>query len=263
VGTRRALPIIACLVAAACTFPPVETATPNPTPEPTAIPTPSPSPSALPTATPDPTPGRAEVPTFAGAEKVGTTIDGMRVRQRPSTDARVIAGLLPAGAELEVVLGPILNDGQGWYLVRDADEQDLGFAEGWVAAGHEPEPFLVSTGSSASGTLTAVGIAGTGNADHGPIEIAEGADYAIRWIAADPERQRCAFAVSLLVGTDEAVPAIRATLGGDVVPGTLQPNAFDALGTRGQVFVRVESDCDWGLAIVRVPEATPQPAPSG
>jgi hypothetical protein len=48
-----------------------------------------------------------------------------------------------------------------------------------------------------------------------------------------------------------------------VVPGTLQPNAFDALGTRGQVFVLVESDCDWGLAIVRVPEATPQPAPSG
>ena len=145
----------------------------------------------------------------------------------------------------------------------DAGEQDLGFDEGWVAAGYEPEPFLVSTGSSASGSLTAVGLAGTGNADHGPVEIADDADYAIRWVAADPERQRCAFTVSLQVGTDEAVPAIRATLGGDVVPGTLQPNAFDALGTRGQVFVLVESDCDWALAIVRVPEATPEPAPSG
>ena len=262
-GIRRALPIIACLIAAGCTFPPLGTPTPQPTPIPTAIPTPSPVPTLVPTATPDPTPGRAEIPTFAGAELVTTTIDGMRVRQRPATDARVIAGLLPFGAELEVVMGPILNDGQGWYLVLDAGEQDLGFDEGWVAAGYEPEPFLVSTGSSASGSLTAVGLAGTGNADHGPVEIDDDADYAIRWVAADPERQRCAFAVSLVVGTDEAVPAIRATLGGDVVPGTLQPNAFDALGTRGQVFVRVESDCDWGLAITRVPEATSQPAPSG
>ncbi len=262
-GTRRALPIIACLIAAACTFPPLETASPRPTPTSAAVLTPPPSPTRMPTATPEPTPGPAEIPTFAGAELVTTAIDGMRVRQRPDTDARVIAGLLPAGTELEVVMGPILNEGQGWYLVLDAGARDLGFDEGWIAAGYEPEPFLAPTGSSASGSLTAVGLAGSGNADHGPIEIAEDADYAIRWVAADPERQRCAFTVSLQVGSDEAVPAIRATLGDDVVPGTLQPNAFDALGTRGQVFVLVESDCDWALAITRVPEATPVPAPSG
>ena len=48
------------------------------------------------------------------------------------------------------------------------------------------------------------------------------------------------------------VPAIRATIGNDLVPGTLQPGAFDALGVRGQVFVNVVSDCAWTLVIERV-----------
>jgi hypothetical protein len=217
----------------------------------------------VPTPTPAPTPGPADVPSFAGGELVATTIDGMRVRQRASTDSRIIASLLPLQAELEIVMGPILNDGNGWYLVKDADPRDLGFGEGWIAAGYEPEPFLVSIGSQAPGSLTVVGLAGTGNADHGPVTIEADADYAIRWVATDLERGGCAFAVSLAAGSAEPVPAIRATIGDDLVPGTLQPNAFEALGQRGLVFITVTSDCAWTLAIVRIPEATPEPSPSG
>ena len=49
------------------------------------------------------------------------------------------------------------------------------------------------------------------------------------------------------------MPAIRATIGNDLVPGTLQPGSFDALDVRGQVFVSVASDCAWALVIERVP----------
>jgi hypothetical protein len=255
------MPITVCLLAAACTMPPL--ATPTPSPEPTATPSATPPATAAPTPTPAASSGSADIPRFAGAELVTTTIDGMRVRQRPGTDARVIAALLPLQATLEVVMGPIVTDGQGWYLVTDADEPDLGFEEGWIAAGYEPDPFLVTTGASADGSLTIVGLAGAGDAEHGPVEIAEDIDHAIRWVAVDAERVGCDFAVTLATGSDSPVPAIRATIGGDVVPGTLQPNAFEGLGVTGLVFVAVASDCEWTLAIVRVPEATPLPSPSG
>ena len=58
--------------------------------------------------------------------------------------------------------------------------------------------------------------------------------------------------MSLAEGGGDPVPAIRATVGNGVVPGTLQPGAFDALGVRGQVFVTVISDCAWALVIERV-----------
>jgi len=263
VGKLRALPVVVCLLVTACTFPPTATPTASPSPSPTPALTLSPTPSPEPTPTPPPTPGATDVPAFAGGELVETTIDGMRVRQRASTDSRVIADLLPLQAQLEVVMGPILNDGLGWYLVKDANASDLGFGEGWIAAGYEPEPFLVSTGSQAAGSLTVVGLAGTGDAEHGPVTIEADGDYAIRWVATDPERNGCSFAVLLATGTAEPVPAIRATIGDDLVPGTLQPNAFEGLGQRGLVFVSVTSDCAWTLAIVRIPGATPEPSPSG
>jgi hypothetical protein len=192
---------------------------------------------------------------------VETTIDGMRVRQRPGTAARVVTGLLPARSRLEVVMGPIATEGFGWYLVRAQD--DLGFEEGWIAAGHDPDPFLASTGSHVDDSPFVASFAETGDAAYGPVPVAETGDYAVRWVAADPERVRCTFAVQLAAGGAEPVPAIRATIGADLVPGTLQPASFDALGVRGQVFITITSDCAWTLVVVRVPQATPEPSPSG
>jgi hypothetical protein len=63
--------------------------------------------------------------------------------------------------------------------------------------------------------------------------------------------------VSLEEGQGRPVQAIRATIGNDLVPGTLQPGAFRALGVRGQAFVAVVSDCAWALVIQRVPESGP------
>ena len=230
--------------------------TPTPTPSPTATPSLSAVPTSTPSPSPSPTPNLGAVPAFSAGGLVTTAIDGLRVRQRPGLDSNVVAGLLPLGAELQVVMGPIPSDELGWYLVTDADPADPEFGEGWIAAGFEPDAWLASTGESAGRTPYLASFAFTGDAENGPVRIGRG-DHAIRWVAVDPEGVSCQFAVSLAEGGEEPVPAIRATIGNDLVPGTLQPGAFRALGVRGQAFVAVVSDCAWTLVIQRVPESEP------
>jgi hypothetical protein len=171
-----------------------------------------------------------------------------------------VAGLLPLGARLEVVMGPFPTDGFGWYLVTDADSADPAFTEGWIAAGYEPDPFLASTGTSNPDAAPVASLAGSGPAEEGPIQIGDD-DHLVRWIAADPERVGCRFAVSLTPAGGEPVPTIRATVGSGVDRGTLQPQTFEALGVTGAAFVTVDSDCDWALVLARAPEA-PSPSPS-
>ena len=254
----RAVPILVVLVLAGCVLPPLATptATPSPTPSPSVTPNPTSTPSPSPSSTPD----LGAVPDFTAGELVTTAIDGLRVRQRPGLGSNVVAGLLPLGAELQVVMGPIPTDELGWYLVADADPADPEFGEGWIAAGFQPEAWLAPTGDTASKTPYLASFAFTGDADNGPVEVGSG-DHAIRWVAVDPERTSCQFAVSLAEGGGEPVPAIRATIGNDLVPGTLQPGGFDALGVRGQVFVTVASDCAWTLVIERVVEPEPTDGP--
>jgi hypothetical protein len=188
------------------------------------------------------------------------------VRSLPGADRPIVTGLLPLAFELEVVMGPLPVDGLAWYLVADADAREPNFSEGWVAAGYFPEPLLVGTDRVVEGTTAVASMAQTGDAEQGPIEIGEG-DHAIRWVALDPERRRCAFAVSVTpAGGGSPLPAIRATIGTGVDRGTLQPQSFAALGARGPVFVSVTSDCAWALTIVRVlpvptPTLDPSPAP--
>ena len=257
-GNRRGLILLVGVALGGCTFPALTTPTPRvtPSPTPTAVATTTASPSA----TPSPTPDLGAVPDFTAAEIVATRIDGLRVRQRPSVSGTIVTGLLPLDATLEVVMGPLPVEELGWYLLADADSADPEFDEGWVAAGYEPDAFLGSTGEVRQGSPHLASFAQTGDAEYGPVPIGDG-DHAIRWVALDPEGVRCSFAVSLAEGSGQPVPAIRATIGNDVVPGTLQPGSFDALGIRGQVFVSVISDCAWTLVIERVPDA-PSPSPS-
>jgi hypothetical protein len=247
------------LTLAACTFAPL----PTPTPAPTASPSPTPSPTSTPapTATPSATPA-AVVPDFAAGEIIATSTDGLRVRNLPGFNARIVAGLLPVAFELRVVMGPIPVDDLGWYLVADADAREPDFDEGWVAAGWEPDPLLASTGRVDEGSPYVASMDQTGDAEQGPIEIGEG-DHAIRWIALDPERTRCSFAVSFApAGGGDTIPAIRATIGSGIDRGTLQPQSFAALRLSGPVFATVNSDCAWALVIVRIPPAaSPTPTP--
>ena len=245
------------LMLAACTFPPPRTPTAPPSASPSPTPTATPTPT--PTASPSPV---AAVPDFAAGEIIATTIDGLRVRSLPGVERRVVTGLLPIGFELRVVMGPIRVDDLGWYLVADADAREPHFDEGWVAAGSEPDPLLASTGRVAEGSPYVASMDQTGDAEQGPIEIGAG-DHAIRWVALDPERTRCSFAVSFTpAGGGDPMPAIRATIGTGVDRGTLQPQSFAALRLSGPVFATVISDCAWALVIVRIPpQASLSPTP--
>ncbi|MGQ0607722.1 MAG: hypothetical protein ACT4OQ_04565 [Chloroflexota bacterium] len=250
--------LLLALALGACTLPPLET----PMPSVAVSATPTVSPSATPTSTPSPTPTPtppAAIPDFGAGEIVGATIDGLRVRSLPGVERPIVTGLLPLGFELRVVMGPIRVDDLGWYLVEDADAGEPNFDEGWVAAGSEPDPLLHSTGRLDESSPYVVSMDQTGDAEQGPIEIGED-DHAIRWVAVDPERTRCTFAVSFTpAGGGDPIPAIRATIGSGIDRGTLQPQTFAALGLRGPVFIGVTSDCGWALVIVRIP---PEPLPS-
>jgi hypothetical protein len=249
-------------VIAGCTFPDLDTpsATPSasPTPAATTTPTVSPDPTPAADATPDP----AAIPDFGAGELIITVIDGLRVRERPGLGGVVVTGLLARAATLQVVMGPILAEDLGWYLVTDADEDEPQFEEGWIAAGYEPDAFLAGTGEVSARSPYLASFAQTGDAEYGPVEIGRG-DHAIRWVATDLDGGGCRFAVSLAeAGDDDPVPAIRSTIGNaDLVPGTLQPGSFDALGVRGPAFLTITSDCAWTLVLQRVPKP-PSPPPT-
>lgn len=259
----RSAALAVALLLVGCTFPEL----PTPTPVPTATPSPSPttaapSPTASPTATAEPTPNRGAVPDVDAGEIAVTLIDGLRVRQRPGTEAPTVAGLLPTGFELEVVMGPFPSGPFSWHLVADPAPGGVDFDEGWVAAGYEPEPFLRGTGRRQPETPSLLSMAGSGAAEEGPVTIDEG-EYIVRWIAVDPERIGCRFAVSLTPAGGEPVATIRATIGAGIDRGTLQPQTFAALGVRGPTFVEVESDCDWALVLARFePAADPSSTPA-
>jgi hypothetical protein len=259
---RAAVLFVVCFVLGGCTFPALRTATPLPTASPTRSVTAEPTASPTLGPTPDPTPNSAALPSFSAGEILATLLDGLRIRARPGLTSVVVTGLLPLGARLEAVMGPILVDGNGWFLVRDADTAEPQFEEGWVSTGFEPEPFLAATGSVIDASPYVASFAQTGNAEYGPVEI-DAAEHLVRWIALDPERTRCELTVAATVGSAPPIPLIRATVGNGIDPGTLQPGAFTALGLVGQAFIRVESDCMWALVLMHPPPPeTPSPSSS-
>lgn len=255
---RALLPLLAALCATACTLPPLEIATPMPSPLPTPVATPRPS-ATLPLAEPSATPDLGAVPVFGGGEIVTTTVPGLRVRDQPGLDRRVVTDLLPAPFDLSIVMGPIVVDDLGWYLVTDADPAPPDFEEGWVAAGFEPGANLRSTGRVDDRSPVVISLAQRGDAEFGPIEIPD-EHHVIRWVTVDPERVSCRFAVSLAAGGGEPVPALRSPVGPDPIHGVLQSTFFIGQpGLRGQVFLATETDCAWALAVIR---QEPEPPPS-
>jgi hypothetical protein len=238
-------------------------------PLPTASPTPSASPSAsvasdsptpIPTASPSPTPGLGAVPQFTAGGQAATNAPGLRVRSRPGTESRVIT-TLGVDADLLIGLGPVWVDDMGWYLVRDADADEPAFGEGWVAAGLEPDPFLIPASFSVRRNPYIAGFAHDADGEYGPVFLPD-ANVSIRWIAAPLTASGCSFFVDIAAGSGEPVSAIRATVGGVPAPGELFSQFFaghsELIDT--DLFVSVVSDCSWALTFVR---ARPEPTSSG
>jgi hypothetical protein len=93
------------------------------------------------TVAPGPTPGPAKLAwdTIAVVTKAG---DGLRVRTAPGVgaDSKKLEPLLPSGARMLVVDGPVAADGYDWYEVRVEDG-----LFGWVAAGKQDEAWIRGT----------------------------------------------------------------------------------------------------------------------
>jgi hypothetical protein len=260
---RGALASLVLLATTAClaTSTPSPSPTPIATPEPTASPTPLPSPTAQPTAAG--TPGLADVPRFAPGSPIAVNAPGLRLRSQPGSAQRVIT-TLAADTHLYAGVGPVFIEGNGWYLVHNADATDPTFGEGWVAAGFQPDPFLVPASFPNEGGAYAnpyiAGFAHDASGEYGPVLLPDG-DVSIRWIAAPLTANGCSFAVDLRPGSGEAVPAIRSTVGGYPAPGELYAQFFDQHPELdGDLFVVVTSDCSWALTFVLNPPPLPSPS---
>jgi len=262
---RAALTIPAALLLGACGL-----AQATPTPQPTLQPTPEPTPTGAPTLaptlepTPEVTPGPADVPNLAAGSTAITNAPGLRVRSRAGVDQRVITSL-GVDARLLVGMGPVFIDGVGWYLVRDADPADPAFTEGWVAAGFEPDPFLVPAGFAVDDNPYLAGYANDAPGEYGPVRLPDDGAVTLRWVAAGLGPDGCSFAVDIRAGSGEAVPAVRTTVGSYPAPGELYSQFFrEHPELRGDLFVTVTSSCSWAIGFVREPAAaTPSPTPGG
>lgn len=243
--------VVPGLLLAACTLPALETPTPRATP--TAEATATPAATIVPSPSGSPAPGMGAVPAFEAGTSVVTATDGLRVRRAPGIDRSILVQRLPTGARLQIILGPIPVDDLGWYLASDADDAEPVFGEGWIAAGFDPEPFLAPSDTPAEADPYPASFAYAGSAEFGPISI-DDERYALRWVAIDPERSGCTFAVDLRAGSDAAVPAIRAPIGNAPTPGMLGSDYFvDQSSLRGQVFMTVATSCAWAITFVRLP----------
>ena len=196
------------------------------------------------------------MPRFAAGSQAATNAPGLRVRSRPGMNQRVITSL-GVDANLLIGLGPAWVDDLGWYLVRDADSDDPEFGEGWVAAGFEPDPFLIPASFDVDRNPYLAGFAHDADGEFGPVLLPD-ANVSVRWIAAPLTSAGCSFSVDLSTGSGEPVTAIRATVGGVPAPGDLFSSFFanrpELIGT--ELFVSVESDCSWALTFVK---ERPQP----
>jgi hypothetical protein len=258
---RRAATVLSiiALVIAGCGFMP-RIATPTPEPPPTATPTPIATPAAAseePSEDPEP-PGAEAIPRFTVGSVVATNAPGLRVRSRPGTEQRVVT-TLGLGAELLVGMGPIMVDDLGWYLVRDADDADPAFGEGWVAAGFEPDPFLVSGGTAPDDSPFLGGFADAVSGEFGPTDLA-GTRVTLRWIATTAVSDICNFALDLSTESGDPVRGVRTPVGSFPASGELPYRYFRTNGLSGErVFLQVQSNCSWAISFVR---EEPAPSPS-
>ncbi|HEX2141191.1 MAG TPA: SH3 domain-containing protein, partial [Candidatus Limnocylindria bacterium] len=226
-----------------------------------SVPPESESPAA--TVAPEATPGADAVPRLAVGSGATTNAPGLRVRSRPGTAQRVIT-TMGVDHDLLVGMGPVIVEGLGWYQVRDADADEPAFREGWVAAGFEPDPFLIGTAFAVEFNPYLAGYAHDADGEFGPV-LLPGADVTLRWIASPPTDLGCSFAVDLRPGGGQPVPAIRSTVGAFPAPGEVFSDYFaghpELIGP--EVFVIVTSDCSWALTFVRPdPAASPTPSPA-
>ncbi|HLY36193.1 MAG TPA: hypothetical protein VKU35_05740 [Candidatus Limnocylindria bacterium] len=214
-------------------------------------------PTATPSPTPEATPNQSDIPRFTAGAMVTTRVT-VRLRDLPGTQWGISGDLKP-GALAQVVAGPLLTGGLGWYLVRDADPAAPSFVEAWVAAGFVPDAFLAPQPSATpppNSPRFIAGFADVTDSDHGPFRIS--GSTALRWAIAVrtglPAGTTCQFLGTLATQGGRPVTFAKTSTGPTPAPGTVQPSFFASHPElTGDVFLHVESDCSWAVSVVGLP----------
>lgn len=235
---------------------PTPTPTPSPTPKPTVTPQPAPS-DEPPTATPTPAP--IQVVKHQTPMVGRSTADGVNVRERPDLQAPVLRWSngdgapteirLAKGGSVGVIYGPLVADGESWYLVTSYTSGHNYFGYGWVAGrflereSDLDDPLMLA---SIRGVIT-----GLGEGDALTADVDENTALGLEFAAAPmPGATSCEIDVDI-VGTD-GVRADAATFtASDSIVATVHTWELDGLLVEigGQVTVEVDTDCSFLLAL--------------
>jgi hypothetical protein len=113
------------------------------------------TPTMLPTATPEPTPGEGEI--LPPDSVAVVLVDRLRVREAPTSDAKVLLALDPGDQVLVIGnpnwLGPVRADDYDWYpIVYPLDYVPGTETIGWIAAGSGETPFVETVPPTCRGT---------------------------------------------------------------------------------------------------------------
>lgn len=242
--------------------------TPTPTPKPVVTPTPkptvAPSPVAEPTASPTPAPVASPAPIPVVRHETPmlgrSTADGVNVRERPDLQAPVLRRTndadgsstpvqLAEGGSVAVIYGPLVADGESWYLVTSNTSGHNHFGYGWVAGrfiareGDLDDPLMLA---SIRGVVT-----GLGEGDSFSAAVAASEALGIEFAAAPMSGATDCEITIEFVGTDGTRVNAATFTASDSIVGTVGTMEIDGLyvTSAGQVELHVVTDCSFLVAL--------------
>jgi hypothetical protein len=204
------------------------------------------------------------------------TADGIPVRVAPAEDAPFMAvysaidvtrmidptATLSAGQVVLVHHGPIVIDGQPWFLVRNVDlahpnerwdDQGHGvldsddpnwFSQGWVLGAKGTTPFLSPTGEPSGADAYAL-LEGIGDGASAPFEFRRWI-ASVDWIAAAVDGGSCDIRISV---EPDGVTVVDRHITGVGAGFTAWPRGVEDV-TAGEHSFSIESDCSWSFKSV-------------
>jgi hypothetical protein len=294
-AAARGLVVATSFLASACSSVASPSASVAPPPPASATADPSEFPRALPTAATQP-PASAEPATppsapeaFVFGDVLAVSVEGLAVREGPSTDSPLLFGLQatalpkPSGRDevrlgrgdfVSVELGPLPVGDATWYLVRPAENGQVGFSSvSWQPAGAD--------GGSYPGWIASA----VGEREHvalhqrsDPSEIVGGGEpmssgsgdwvsepqprhdlFSVRWAVA-PSAGPCGLIVQLIPEMSGAAHTVVDIVTNDIAQGALsgaegviEPSWGEPTANDWTTFVvSVQSTCPWTVSVQRV-----------
>jgi hypothetical protein len=247
------------------------------------------SPSAAPSADasagasaaePSPTSSGTAAKSFGFFQRLEVTADGLAVRRGPTTSAELVFGApwdpsagdwvattdavrLPAGYQVQVLLGPVTRDGFDWYEVRnlegpgtepevvqwDADGDGVYADSGWIAAGDGDATFVEAATPSDAAPNPPLVFAAGGSGTFVSDPFTASGDVGGTWVLVTDDLAPCDFTVTLEPSGEQVV--------GTSLIGVYEYGSLGGTGLDGEYRLTVtagvagspDAACNWALAL--------------